>query len=241
MVNFISFNIQFPNFFTVYKVMFLRALLLVIGISVTSIVLSQRISAHRNTLISNFYLAGTEQLHLNSFFCRQTDRLPEPEIALFFETSGIIPLSTKVNYFTSARADSSDRDGDGIVDSLDKCPDEKGVIQYDGCPVPDSDNDGVADDMDECPTIAGTVQHKGCLPGDKDGDKINDDEDKCPDLPGVARYDGCPVKDTDGDGVDDDDDKCINIAGSLLNFGCPEDKAGRSSAKKEKKKKVVTN
>lgn len=115
-----------------------------------------------------------------------------------------------------------DRDADGILDSLDKCPDEKGVLQYDGCPIPDSDNDGIADDLDNCPTVAGSAKYRGCPTPDTDGDKINDDEDKCPTVPGVARYGGCLVGDSDEDGVNDDDDKCIDVPGSISNRGCPE-------------------
>jgi hypothetical protein len=128
-----------------------------------------------------------------------------------------------------------DRDHDGIVDSLDKCPDEKGVIQYDGCPVPDSDNDGIADDVDSCPTVAGTLAYKGCPTSDKDGDKISDDEDKCPDEAGVARYNGCPVGDKDGDGINDEDDKCISVPGPAENNGCPIDGGIKSSKKKAEK------
>lgn len=149
-------------------------------------------------------------------------------------------VSTNVNsrfWITETVSDTTkknDRDGDGIIDSLDKCPDEKGVLQYDGCPVPDTDNDGVADDIDNCPTVAGTIKYKGCPVPDTDGDKINDEVDKCPTVPGVARYDGCPVGDRDGDGVNDDDDKCIDIAGTVKNGGCPENK---KSVRKSKNKK----
>jgi Thrombospondin type 3 repeat len=129
-----------------------------------------------------------------------------------------------------------DTDGDGIIDSLDKCPDEKGVIQYDGCPIPDSDNDGIADDADACPTIAGLTKYKGCPPPDVDGDKINDEDDKCPNQAGVARYDGCPVGDKDGDGVNDDDDKCINLKGTLQNQGCPESKKSHTLLLKARSK-----
>ncbi|MDB5250735.1 MAG: OmpA family protein [Segetibacter sp.] len=134
------------------------------------------------------------------------------------------------------RKGSNDRDKDGIVDSLDKCPDEKGVIEYDGCPMPDSDNDGVADDVDQCPAVRGLAKYKGCPPPDKDGDKIADDEDKCPDQPGVARYDGCLPGDRDKDGVNDDDDKCIDIAGKAKNAGCPQTKAGNILSGKSKRK-----
>ena len=131
----------------------------------------------------------------------------------------------------------ADRDGDGITDAVDKCPDEKGVIQYDGCPMPDSDNDGIADDIDECPNDAGVIRYKGCPVPDRDGDKINDELDKCPDAPGYARFEGCPTRDTDGDGVNDDDDKCIDVSGSPTNFGCPETRAYRKLLKKEEGKK----
>lgn len=86
-----------------------------------------------------------------------------------------------------------DTDKDGVIDSLDKCPDTPGLAKYEGCPVPDSDKDG-----------------------------INDEEDKCPNQPGVARYQGCPVPDTDKDGINDEEDKCPSEAGPASNKGCPE-------------------
>ena len=138
---------------------------------------------------------------------------------------------------TDTLSKKTDRDGDGILDAVDKCPDEKGVLQYDGCPMPDSDNDGVADDIDECPNDAGVIKYKGCPIPDRDSDKINDELDKCPDVPGYARFDGCPTRDTDGDGVNDDDDKCIDIAGPAANSGCPETRAYRKLLKKEDGKK----
>jgi OOP family OmpA-OmpF porin len=66
---------------------------------------------------------------------------------------------------TPAGAAVIDSDGDGVPDSLDKCPDTpKGVkVDKDGCPV-DSDGDGVPDYRDKCPdTPAGvTVDKDGC-------------------------------------------------------------------------------
>lgn len=131
----------------------------------------------------------------------------------------------------------TDKDLDGIPDSLDKCPDEKGVIKFDGCPMPDSDNDGISDDLDDCPNDAGLVKYKGCPIPDHDGDKINDELDKCPDVPGYARFDGCPTRDTDNDGINDDDDKCPEVEGSSTNFGCPETRAYRKILKKQDGKK----
>lgn len=58
-----------------------------------------------------------------------------------------------------------DSDGDGVVDSLDQCPNTPQGVEVDevGCPL-DSDGDGVPDYMDDCPnTPAGTeVDEQGC-------------------------------------------------------------------------------
>ena len=113
-----------------------------------------------------------------------------------------------------------DRDTDGIVDSLDACPDQAGSASLNGCP--DRDNDNIADKDDSCPDVAGLAKYKGCPIPDTDNDGINDEEDKCPAVAGVARYQGCPIPDTDKDGVSDEEDKCPNEAGPASNFGCPE-------------------
>jgi outer membrane protein OmpA-like peptidoglycan-associated protein len=112
-----------------------------------------------------------------------------------------------------------DRDGDGVLDVDDKCPDVKGLASLKGCP--DRDGDGIADGDDKCPDVAGLARYQGCPIPDTDKDGINDEVDKCPSVPGVARYQGCPIPDTDGDGVNDEEDKCINEKGPASNFGCP--------------------
>ena len=83
-----------------------------------------------------------------------------------------------------------DRDGDGVPDELDKCPDEPGDGP-DGCPDLDWDKDGIPNVDDRCPREPGTRELDGCP--DRDGDGIPDPEDKCPDEPGPAENDGCPV------------------------------------------------
>src|SRR5438046_2577899 len=73
----------------------------------------------------------------------------------------------------SASAGASDRDGGGVLDAEDACPDEPGVRTDDpktnGCPPPK----------------------------DRDGDGILNSEDACPDDPGPKNDDpkknGCPV------------------------------------------------
>jgi len=113
-----------------------------------------------------------------------------------------------------------DSDNDGVVDSLDKCPNKAGTAKYFGCPIPDSDNDGVNDEMDKCPNVAGVAKYGGCPIPDTDKDGVNDEEDKCPTVSGLTRYSGCPIPDTDKDGVNDEEDKCPTEAGIAANHGC---------------------
>ena len=112
-----------------------------------------------------------------------------------------------------------DRDNDGVVDSLDACPDAAGLVSLHGCP--DTDGDGIADKDDKCATVAGIARYNGCPVPDTDNDGINDEEDKCPAVAGLAKYNGCPVPDTDNDGINDEEDKCPAVAGVKENSGCP--------------------
>ncbi len=54
-----------------------------------------------------------------------------------------------------------DRDGDGVKDDVDQCPDtpedRDGFHDEDGCPDPDNDEDGFLDKDDRCPNEAETV------------------------------------------------------------------------------------
>ena len=69
---------------------------------------------------------------------------------------------------------SADRDGDGIKDDVDKCPDDPedfdAFEDEDGCPEPDNDHDGILDINDKCPNQPETVNGF-------------QDEDGCPDAP----------------------------------------------------------
>ncbi len=114
-----------------------------------------------------------------------------------------------------------DTDGDGIIDSLDKCPTVPGLAKYDGCPIPDTDKDGINDEEDKCPTVPGLARYGGCPIPDTDGDGVNDEEDKCITEPGPASNQGCPYKDTDGDGINDNEDRCPTLPGVRENQGCP--------------------
>ncbi|HEY0481951.1 MAG TPA: OmpA family protein [Kofleriaceae bacterium] len=134
-----------------------------------------------------------------------------------------------------------DRDGDGIKDDLDRCPDapedHDGWEDEDGCPDPDNDRDGIPDELDRCPDIPedldGVEDEDGCPEGDvndRDGDHIPDNVDKCPDEPedfdGFQDEDGCPDLDNDGDRIPDIDDLCPNEPEDYDGFedadGCPD-------------------
>ena len=134
-----------------------------------------------------------------------------------------------------------DRDGDGLKDDVDKCPDDPedfdGFEDEDGCPDPDNDRDGILDNDDKCPLIPedkdGFQDEDGCPEGDKndrDGDGILDNVDKCPDDPEdfdqFQDEDGCPDPDNDQDGILDVDDLCPNDPEDKDGFededGCPD-------------------
>jgi outer membrane protein OmpA-like peptidoglycan-associated protein len=60
----------------------------------------------------------------------------------------------------------ADRDGDGVPDVKDHCPDEPedrdGFEDEDGCPDPDNDKDGILDTKDKCPNEPGPESEGGC-------------------------------------------------------------------------------
>ena len=124
-----------------------------------------------------------------------------------------------------------DRDGDGVSDADDRCPDDFGHRLNAGCPLgnPDTDEDGVCDAW---------VSEKGVS---NDFSNICSGIDQCPNEKGNSTN-GCPTDDPDPDkdGVceswvsqkgqqDQFKDICTGIdqcpaeAGTLMNNGCPED------------------
>lgn len=125
----------------------------------------------------------------------------------------------------------TDSDGDGVLDSDDKCPGTPhgAVVDKKGCPI-DTDGDGVYDGLDQCPNTprGAKVDKVGC-PIDTDGDGVPDGIDKCPDTPVGAKVDaaGCPI-DSDGDGVPDGIDRCPDTPqGATVDaLGCPSDSDG---------------
>ena len=136
----------------------------------------------------------------------------------------------------------SDRDGDGLTNEADLCPDEAedrdGYIDEDGCPDVDDDADRVPDLVDGAPRIPedrdGFEDGDGVPEYDNDGDGLLDRVDQCPneeeDFDGFADGDGCPELDNDGDGLADLLDRCPDIPSGALpgakTDGCPESLAG---------------
>lgn len=129
-----------------------------------------------------------------------------------------------------------DRDGDGILDDDDRCPDrpedQDGYEDEDGCPDDDNDSDGVLDPRDECPLKPEDKDDfqddDGCPELDNDGDGLTDKIDTCPNEPedadGFEDDDGCPDCDNDEDGVPECPeaiDKCPNKPANTAD-GCPQ-------------------
>jgi outer membrane protein OmpA-like peptidoglycan-associated protein len=134
-----------------------------------------------------------------------------------------------------------DRDGDGIKDDVDRCPDEPEdrdrFEDDDGCPDPDNDHDGILDEDDRCRNIPedrdGVQDEDGCPegnPGDRDSDGILDHLDRCPDdaedFDSFEDGDGCPDLDNDRDKILDLDDLCPLVPEDRDGFddedGCPD-------------------
>ena len=104
-----------------------------------------------------------------------------------------------------------DRDGDGVPDMVDKCPDDAGKPIYFGCN--DRDGDGILDHEDACPDEFGIKELRGCPDkgtGDKDKDGTIDRDDLCPTVPGPKSNKGCPEL------VTDDQKRIIEQASKVL-------------------------
>ncbi|MGK4001750.1 OmpA family protein [Sorangium sp. So ce1036] len=183
-------------------------------------------------------------------------------IKLFIERNSFLMLGAGVGYTPGFQAADQratigfvfepsigDRDGDGIKDDQDDCPDDPEDFdgfqdtradsppgKY-GCPDPDNDEDGILDVDDRCPNnpedMDGDEDEDGCpegSDGDRDGDGILDSRDKCPDDPedrdGFQDKDGCPDPDNDKDGIPDKSDQCPNDPEDRDDFqdedGCPD-------------------
>ena len=165
------------------------------------------------------YFSGKEQVEITDKFAKlASEKTPADKCQYQQEKPIVVP---KVG----------DRDGDGLKDDVDKCPDDPedkdNFEDEDGCPEPDNDKDGILDFKDKCPNEPEDKDNfedeDGCPDPDNDKDGILDLEDKCPNEPGPKENQGCPDTDRDKDGVVDRLDKCPDEPG-VSPHGCPERK-----------------
>ncbi len=133
----------------------------------------------------------------------------------------------------------NDRDGDGVPDYLDECPDipwtptdsmTGHTPNMHGCINGDFDSDGVPDDLEcvGCTPPGEEPEIDDCFDRDQDG--ICAEEDQCDFVAGIPENDGCPAsQDWDGDGYNDAEDRCPLVfapwpasPGAVDPMGCPE-------------------
>ena len=146
------------------------------------------------------------------------------------------PIGRCVKVKEAVKPTNTDRDGDGILNVDDECPDDPEDFDdfedEDGCPDKDNDEDGLLDTVDECPDEPEDKDDfeddDGCPDFDNDKDTILDVDDKCPlepeDMDGFEDEDGCPDCDNDGDGVPECPvaiDKCPDKFAKTAD-GCPQ-------------------
>ena len=132
----------------------------------------------------------------------------------------------------------TDTDDDGLVDSIDECPEEPedydNLEDEDGCPEEDRDGDELSDRYDQCPNnpedYDSFEDDDGCPELDNDNDGLVDANDECPnqaeDRDQFEDSDGCPDPDNDMDSILDLNDKCPNepedFDGDTDEDGCPD-------------------
>ncbi|MBK8030241.1 MAG: thrombospondin type 3 repeat-containing protein [Chloroflexi bacterium] len=86
----------------------------------------------------------------------------------------LLTLLTLATGGFAQRVNPDDRDGDGLPNIADRCPDVAGPRENGGCPLATAT------------PISGPV-------ADRDGDGVQDFVDRCPDQPGTGFTEGCPT------------------------------------------------
>ncbi|MBR3850525.1 MAG: OmpA family protein, partial [Fibrobacter sp.] len=133
------------------------------------------------------YYVGGDNMVSNIVTWQNEER--QGENAVILEKTRVNPEYTVYGGLTwSGFLLPQDRDGDGVTDNEDKCPDDKGHRLNQGCPLgnPDSDEDGVCDAW---------VAEKGF---EDEFSDICEGVDECPNEPGEGE-DGCELDDPDPD------------------------------------------
>ncbi len=166
-------------------------------------------------------------------YCNGSETCQSEECA-----AGSSPCTTGEVCIETTNDCAPDRDGDGVPDSLDSCPDAPNPDQA------DTDGDGIDDACDNCPADPNADQADtnedgvgDACAGDADGDDIPDESDNCPLISNVDQADAdadgtgdicdtCPSdpeNDADRDGVCGDVDQCADTPPRVEvdETGCP--------------------
>ena len=184
---------------------------------------------------ANLDFASTEMAQGNMDRAEEHFRLAEPNGRAAFRLSPAARCAPRgVQIAERPPPAPGDRDGDGIIDPEDQCPDDPedfdAYEDENGCPEDqDQDGDGRPDTVDACPIepedADGYQDQDGCPELDNDLDGIADGGDRCPNEPedrdGFQDADGCPDLDNDGDNIPDATDRCPNEPGPADEGGCP--------------------
>ncbi|MFW6050497.1 MAG: OmpA family protein [Myxococcota bacterium] len=160
--------------------------------------------------------------------------LAEPNVHAAFRLSPPERCAPRGVAVAKRKPKPGDRDGDGLLDPDDECPDDPedfdAYEDADGCPEDqDTDGDGIPDSRDLCmlepEDVDGYLDTDGCPDPDNDLDGVPDVDDDCPndpeDMDGWQDADGCPDPNNDGDPLPDVDDRCPNEPGPEAEEGCP--------------------
>ncbi|MBR4984740.1 MAG: amidohydrolase family protein [Proteobacteria bacterium] len=168
-------------------------------------------------------------------FCKAEDLADEPTCVPKRTRKADTSDQQTTLYDASASA-ADDRDGDGIPDSADNCPDMFNPVrpQYTDRKQADYDNDGLGDICDFYPTCAANDDTcpKHVDPNDRDNDGIANLKDNCPndanadqadaDSDGIGDVcDTCDDRyDKDGDTIADNCDACPDDGNNEDGLGC---------------------
>lgn len=142
-----------------------------------------------------------------AFYCGVPDREPtcKPSRSIAVNSSTV---------YTGERT-ATDKDGDGIVNGSDNCPDVFNPVRpVDNGKQADTDGDGDGDPCDVCPLDAGVTACKAFDPEDRDADGRPNSADNCPMVTNAAQ------NDADGDGKGDACDDCP-MAANMGIAPCP--------------------
>ena len=168
-------------------------------------------------------------------FCNAKDLADEPTCVPKRTRQADTSDQQTTMYDANASA-ADDRDGDGIPDSADNCPDMFNPVrpQYTDRKQADYDNDGLGDICDFYPTCAANDDTcpKHVDPNDRDNDGIENLKDNCPDDANADQADAdsdgigdvcdtCDDRyDKDGDTIADNCDACPDDGNNEDGLGC---------------------